>query len=357
MTQDEPTKLSIQTETQTETHIDHNKHYDSGNYELLDTSSKERIMNVIIDSEDILLRYKSSSYVYPNWLNISDKFKNSINFTSYDFSEYDVNDVNNVNINESPLDSLMIMNLIGFFVMTRVIDSRFMEIPEYRSSVNNPFHRALWHIAHYSDFKQILTLDVANYKLLDNDSMYKKFFRLLDTFCILSRVKTIDEFKASFHRIYRNITSCDHEDHNIVTPMWIYNKYSNMTVPPIYVKYPHLTELPLIYLIGSDEYYKLLCKKMAIVPRFIKINDIANNRNNQISTCGEQDLSAIDPCIIYAKKYDIPNTNTSNESVKNYGIESIKNNGRYKNNIKYNQHNNLINIKSSADTSNNWRKV
>lgn len=341
MTQDDPVKLSIQTKTQ----IDLNKQHNSDNYEILDNTIKERIMNVITDSKDILLRYKSSSYVYPNWLNLKRNIQLQVTHTKpYDFSEYDF-----AESNDELLDSSMIMREIGFYIMTRVIDSRFMVIPEYRSSVNNPFHRALWHIAHYFDFNRILSLDATNYSLLDNDSMYKKFFSLLDTFCIMSRVKTVDEFKTGFHRIYRNITSSNHEDHNITIPMWIYNKYSTMIVPPIYIKYPYLSELSLMYLIGADEYYKLLCKEMAIVPRCIKIKDVVSSNPLQIiTTYDEQNLSAIDPCIVFAKKYDTPD-----ESIKTNCKHEIQN----VNIIKHNKYYNLNNIKSIADTSSNWRRI
>lgn len=373
---------------------------DCPKYESLDDTCKKEIIGVVHDTKELLLRYKSASYVYPNWLNITKlkrgKTKGKGNTLSTNFSEYDVDNTYEC------LDPSMITRDIGFFVMTRVIDSRYLDIPKYRS-INNPFHRALWHIAHYMDFTKIITSDMKYYKL-DNDDIHKKFFSFLDSFCMLSRVKTIDEFKTSFYRIYRNITSASPIEHNVTDPLWIYHKYCGMTIPSLYERYPQLSKLTLINKIGTNEFYNLLCREMAIVPKITQIKDIVPK-----TVSINDDLLDVAPAVIPSESLDseasrfspenrLDNTVSDNlpnilsREITEYSIKSnqphfkntdednnewikVSNKNKFKNyqnnkmvnskshgviidsNIKNNHHTNknTRSIMSTADTSNNWR--
>ena len=165
----------------------------------------------------------------------------------------------------------IIMREIGFFIMTREIDLPYNSISDYRTSVNNPFCRALWHLAYYIDFQQITESESESKHV---DPIYAKFFNMLDTFCLLSRVKTFDEFSSSFRRTYRNITNATMKEHDIEIPVWMYQKYSSMSIPPIYTNSSNLSILPLMHKIGPSEYYQFLCKAMIDVPRCVSIRDV-----------------------------------------------------------------------------------
>ena len=381
--------------TNDENHNDNNI-CDKMTYDSLDDITKETIINIIRDNKDILLRYKSSSYIYPNWLNIrkrtnctsrysdennphdyiiddTDYFGNSDK--TIDNNDYFNNDSNNGDCNK--IDSKKIMMDIGYFVMTRVIDYPYLEIPKYRSSVNNPFHRALWHIANYTDFNQVTTTE------LENDSMQKKFFRFLDAFCLMSRVKTLDEFKTSFYRIYRNITSTSPNENNVKDPLWIYHKYSVKSIPNVYVKYPHLSELPLMSKLNTNDFFKLLCEEMELVPRRVQIKDIIltlNTNTNNTNQSGKTDSknNNLNKSIIQTVN-SINNNNNNENNTNNWTKINSNNNAKPKNNNtnyqkQYERHygkngylvtnkmlksksNGVVisNTKSNADTSNNWR--
>ena len=208
--------------------------------------------------------------MYPDWVNMHLNINESNAKRTYNEYNKDVEIVHNYNYDSSD----DIMREIGFFIMTRIIDNKFNDVPCYRRCVNNPYHRALWHIASCIDFMTVINYDHLHEHDNFNEKiiLQNKFFSFLDVFCLLSRVKSSIEFEDSFNRYHRNITNITPE----IIPMWIYDRCNHLESPYIYSKLPHLSHMSLLKKIGATEIYDLLCKKFSEEP-----NCIFDKRCNQ----------------------------------------------------------------------------
>ncbi|VBB17908.1 hypothetical protein YASMINEVIRUS_371 [Yasminevirus sp. GU-2018] len=259
-------------------------------YHGLPMNERSVIDGIISDVAETMSMYKSLSYMYPNWLDVDTR--NHKHPEKSDYSEYNIeithrlmsllqtppnlqshlphhsthnihrydrhvhNSVANVSSDE-------VMRDTGMFLMTRVLDSQYTDIANYRKSSNNPMHRALWHIARVVNFREIVEKARTTN---DRESMYcsriaGKFFRLLDVFCLLSRPKTVTEFTESYRSIYRKIMSVDPESKGETVPLWVYHKYSGLSVPNIYKVVPSLSTISLLQKIGARDVFVLLTRK------------------------------------------------------------------------------------------------
>jgi hypothetical protein len=122
----------------------------------------------------------------------------------------------------------------------------------------------------------------------------------------------------------------------------------------VYTKYSFLSELSIINKIGADEFYGLLCKEMAIVPKCVSIKNIITNITKASNVTNNNPNTRN----IHSEKND----NNANLIKNNKYQNQTKHNDRYYSNNSYLQNNKLIIAKSNgflgsrADTSNNWRK-
>jgi hypothetical protein len=232
----------------------------SNEYSELSSYEKDNIDSTINTVKDILIAYKSMSYMYADWLDCK----------------------NNRNTDRINANTHHIYQKIGYFVMTRIIDEKYIEIPHYRKSINNPFHRGLWHMASSVDFAALcdhisqnglfdkttniksdtdlkidsksISKSISKKKsntMIFNDSLFVKVLKYFDVFCLLSRKKTVKEFESSYRTIYRCVTSESNND-KIKIPYWIYDKYSDLDPINLFLSITqteqHLTLVPALTL-------------------------------------------------------------------------------------------------------------
>jgi hypothetical protein len=190
--------------------------FDSLNlYNHLPNHDKQLVENTIKIVNDILIFYKSMSYMYPDWTNCSEnRIAADIDSSAHNlYSE------------------------IGYYMMTHIIDEKIFDIPGYRRSINNPFHRGIWHMASTINFAEFALMnhrqrfsDTHTQKESTfSDSLVGKFFRFLDAFCLLARPKTRKEFESTYTNIYRCITS-ESDNNKIIIPYWIHDQYANKNI-------------------------------------------------------------------------------------------------------------------------------
>lgn len=172
-------------------------------YDHLLEQDKCLVDDTIKNVNEMLIFYKSMSYMYPDWMNCCENKTAQIDKSSHS-----------------------IYREIGYYMMTHMIDDKYLEIPGYRKSINNPFHRGLWHMASIINFDE---LTISKKLLSCPDSLFGKFFKFLDVFCLLSRPKTRKEFESSYRTIYRCITS-ESDNNKIVIPFWIHDQYANKNI-------------------------------------------------------------------------------------------------------------------------------
>lgn len=203
---------------------------------------KSIIADTVKSVKETLIFYKSVSFIYPDWLN-----------TKY-------------NKNASCIDpnTHHLFQEIGYFIMTRTIDDKYVDIPEYRNCINNPFNRGLWHIASSINFALIID-STKNEKHCNND-LHLRFLRFFDAFCMLSRTKTQEEFESSYDENYRRITKRFDPSKKVKIPYWIYDQYKNHKPETIFSMLKHCTHYTSLITknIDSNMFYFLLSNSFKI---------------------------------------------------------------------------------------------
>jgi hypothetical protein len=206
-------------------------------YKVLSDELKQQMEETIASTKIILEIYKSSSFIYPDWYNF-----NSQNW-----------------------DNDSIKKDIGFFVSSRIINEKFKDIDNYRGNIDNPFQRAIWHIASFIDLS-----------MKSNETTM--FLHLLDAFCLLSRSKTPCEFESYYKYNYNCLVKEKDYDNKKVNdiPFFIFDRYKNM-------KYPEC--LPENSLTRNNIDPKLFHKELtkAFFKNKVKIGTLSNNISDTIS--------------------------------------------------------------------------
>jgi len=263
--------------------------------ELKDKSNKV-LLNVLGNVKYVLDIYKNLSYMIPQW------------------EKTDIDSVDSV-------DSLG----IGLWMMTRKIDDKYYEIPNYRDNINNPFHRAIWHIYSSLDHEKLTALN--NY---DNTHIYQIFIDVLNIFYLMSTTKSLssyhDDNKKRFATIHMNNDSkCQYQ-------------YDEKQFEKIYYSN---------------------CNKLPPLIKFFRISSPVNvNIFNELS-------------LLYKNSYSQKNISYQSVILKNQDVsfdilikpnkfpKSNHNYSHYNHNNHYNKYNNYYNnrskYRSSIMSNSNWR--
>jgi hypothetical protein len=312
-------------------------------YKLLPEQERIVIDNIIDNAKELLVYYKSVLSIFPDWLNI----------------RFDEN-ANHIHPNRHH-----IFQEIGYFIMTRIIDDTFIEIPHYRrGGIDNPFKRGLWHMASTINFTKIIEDTAAkipeesinNNEIRDNsknndDSLFIRFLKLLDVFCLLTRKMTREEFEFTYKENFKCITNKLIDDNKSV-PFWIYEQYGDYKITNIFAIISQYTPYASLILKDIDPFMVYFLLSESLETNIIAIGTIAspintskkeisfeknsNTRKNIVTeTANTQEaiLSSIES--VESNNID----NNQFERFNNRGNKFKNKFGKYQNNKFYNKYN------------------
>lgn len=328
-------------------------------YEGLSIKDRLKIDEIVSDVVRILEIYKFTTHMYPDWTNINKKDMLLIPDTC-PISDHLL--LNRFTILENiQMTTKDIIHDFGFFVMSRIVDDLYNNIPNYRRNINRPIHCAIWHIACALNFEKII-----NYRteLPKNDyyntSTANKFFRLFDVFCIISRQKTTTEFDDEYKIIYQKITGVGPGSNENNTMIQIQQKYNQISIPYLYIYNPSLTAIPLLQKIGPKELLVLLNRKFS--NPMIQLDKVYNNtitqcnlqKNDASEFVNNQGYGA------WNEKHDIlTKLSKTTDIIQSKSIDkkkiNIKNNQNFYNNKKKWYSYIPNNKPRMSEVSNNWR--
>lgn len=205
----------------------------------LTESDKQCVSETVCTVIEVMTFYKAMSYMYPDWLNCSENRQT----TFIDSAHH------------------QIFKEIGYFMMTHIISERYIEIPHYRKSINNPFHRGMWHMSSVLDFDKLSVC------FASEEPLCTRLFKFFDVFCLLSRQKTRKEFESYYKTIYRCITS-ETDNNKIIIPFWIYDQYASKRPTDLFTDIERKTNISSLYMknIEPDAVFFLISNSLMTNP-------------------------------------------------------------------------------------------
>lgn len=364
------------------------------------------IQTTITSVKKSLILYKSMSYMYPDWfgsneniypllsrliehertpLGMPDEHKT----TRYVIAStaISLNDSLNHSLNDALIGSAdvlikeqRVIEEIAHYLMTRTITEQYNSLPNYRSSINNPFNRAIWHML-YAITEQARYVisnknNPSNLKRYDFEKVFDSMFKMLDVFCVLSRKKTREEFEISHRTMQRCITGKT----NTIVPFWIYDKYADSDIPSLLKTRTSLSNYhidPGIKISRQELVYASLRNAFALDTSLVRISDVKpdnyfHNDHNHNHNHNYRNFNTWRPGRRYNNNYrndrQFNNWGFNNRGFNNWGYNMhfnnrfIKNvgyskNGYSKNSYSKNGHRSrYFNMQYiSADRHKNWR--
>lgn len=262
----------------------------------LPSAVQKLVISTVKSIKESCIFYKNLSHMYPDWFDFKGKGWDAHNpaYTkafSLEMKEREVSrsgvpykNGKNVVCRYRDLTTEM-MEDIGYYMLCRVIDDKFIEIPHYRRMINNPFHRGLWHMLRA--FRMSLALNCVKDEIYINDmnKLTDKIFKMLDVFCLFSRLKTEEYYISAFNNLYCCVTSLPCTGLHI--PLNIYNNYSKVDIPILLQTAPSLVTLG----VDPEIVYMFLCDEFE--HKIVKLSELVFNRpviSNNTMVTDNQDM-------------------------------------------------------------------
>jgi hypothetical protein len=259
-------------------------------YDRISKSGSVEIDRFVEDVKETLIIYKSMSNMYADWFDFENNKRNVENEFLQNqgainkFSKY-------VRTHQADTTNKDILMDFGMFVMTRTIDeSVYPKIQNFRT-LNNPFHRGLWHMASTLDFKYIM-------KNLSTDTesgdtrLIRTFMNYFAAFLIMSRPKTKNEFQHTLKTAYNCITGDTFPSDTI--PSAAQEVYSLIDKPIIHVAFCKMSNeyQDIVRILEPDVLYYLLTKQFeSSVPIISPDIKVTSGCENNVLCSGKEEIS------------------------------------------------------------------
>lgn len=265
------------------------------NFNSLDLESRSRINEIVLDVKKLLQLYGKMSYMYPDWFDVKHD-----TFNNYESK------LKNLHNKETKvdLDNDLLFFDIGMYIFSHMLDPKYLEVPNFKL-IGRPIYRGLWDIATVIDFADLFQQDkslqlVEESDIQSTNQLNLMFLHVFSVFCVLSKIKSAEEFEYTFNSTYKNITGVLNTND---VPLWCLDLYTK-NLPLICQLEEFLSIKNLLDKIGSDELFALLVLQFR--SDHVSIQDVVNI---------DDEFSLVTKEFDFSKSFK---TSKSNTSINNY---------------------------------------